>query len=367
MLNTSGRTRRAVAGVACIVMLVISMALSGCGNEEGKSSRGIRVERITRDDPAKRATAEQPEVAAIAPAIEEAEPEAERVSAADREVSYEEAEEAYFEKRYAEATELFGYYTDRKSENPWGFFMLGLSAWKAKDYETAERGFQTAIRLDPNHVKSWLGMSRVLLDTGRPLESLETTGRALEIDSGSNDAFRLQGRACHQLGRSEEAIDAYRRAIVIDINDAWSMNNLALILIEEGRFDEALAPLARATELRDDIAVFQNNLGMALEHTGHFKAAAEAYASAVKIDESYEKAYENQLRVEGVVEDPGRESIDLVSLAASFAESIPGWEVAGVEESAPAAALTVPESAATATGSIASINPADSIAGGNDR
>jgi len=34
------------------------------------------------------------------------------------------------EKRYDEAVRLFNTYTTEKPDNVWGFYMLGLSAWK---------------------------------------------------------------------------------------------------------------------------------------------------------------------------------------------------------------------------------------------
>jgi TolA-binding protein len=51
------------------------------------------------------------------------------------EVTYEMAESAFLEGRYEEAERLFTGYTDRRPENPWGYYMLGLSAWKAGELE----------------------------------------------------------------------------------------------------------------------------------------------------------------------------------------------------------------------------------------
>jgi tetratricopeptide (TPR) repeat protein len=241
-----------------------------------------------------------------------------------KEVTYEVAETAFLGKQYDEAVDLFTRYCERKGENPWGFYMLGLSAWKAKNYDKAEVAFGQALALDQRHVKSWINLSRVLLDTDRPAQALSKIDEALALDPESNAAYRLQGRAYHQLGQTENALDAYRQAIRIDDHDAWSMNNLALIHIEEGRFEEAVPPLARAVELRSDIAVFFNNLGMALESTGHFRAAAEAYEAALSLDGSYEKASANFARVDVVLEDPALEPVNLVAVAQRFVDEIEG-------------------------------------------
>ncbi len=245
-----------------------------------------------------------------------------------KEVSYEEAEQAFLEGRHDEAVDLFTRYTDRRSSNPWGFYMLGLSAWKAGEVEQAESAFERALELDPQHLKSWLNLARVRLDTSRPEAALEAIDEALAIDSESNVAGRLQGRAYHQLGQAEEAIDAYRRAILLDGGDVWSMNNMGLILIEEGRFEEALPPLARAVDLREDKAIFLNNLGIALENTGHYRAAEEAYKTAVAVDGTHEKAFVNLARAEGLEEDPSLGPVDLAELAQSFIDEVEGWREA---------------------------------------
>jgi tetratricopeptide (TPR) repeat protein len=252
-----------------------------------------------------------------------------------REVTYEEAEAAFADRNYTKAVDLFTRYTEHKTENPWGFYMLGLSAWKAADHERAEAAFERAIELDSDHVKSYINLSRSLLDAGRPTYALIRVHEALELDPGSGTALRLLGRVNHELGKNDEAIDAYRSAIQTDNEDAWAMNNLALILIEEGRYADALPAMARAVELRNDVAVIYNNLGMALEHAGDFRAASEAYDNALTIDGGYENAYANLTRAAGVVEDPNREPVDLQVAAQTFVEQIAGWGGAVVASDTP--------------------------------
>jgi len=141
-----------------------------------------------------------------------------------------------------------------------------------------------------------------------------------------------------------KAVDSYRKAIRIDNDHVWSMNNLGLIYIREGRFEEALPPLARAAVIRDDIAVFQNNLGMALENTGHYREAENAYAAAVTMDKSYDRAYNNLCRVELLEEGPVSESIDLAAIAESYIiriNSSEQSEVAGPVLPQPADSLAV--------------------------
>lgn len=316
--------------LSLLLWLAAAMTLA-CGGEGEQSAAGeARVERaVQAEQPSQPEPTYETDLAATE---EDASPESTTIEiepvAEPRVVSYEEAELAYTERRYGEAVELFGSYTERKPENPWGHYMLGLSAWKAGDFERAEMAFERALEIDAGHVKSLLNLGRVLLDTDRPEDALARIDEALELDSGSVDGLRLKGRAYHELGRPEDAIDANRQAILLNEEDVWSMNNMGLILIEQGRFQEALPPLARAVELRGDVAVFQNNLGMALENTGHFRAAEDAYRAAVTSDASHVVAQDNLTRVEVVKEDPNLEPVDLGQLARSFEDEVDGWREA---------------------------------------
>jgi tetratricopeptide (TPR) repeat protein len=240
-------------------------------------------------------------------------------------VTYQEAEAAYFERRYSEAVDMFTAYTERVTENVWGHYMLGLSALKAGLLERSEAAFNRALELNPNHVKSMLNLSRVLLETERSAEALAQLEVALDIDPASDDGYRLRGLAYLDLGRDDDAIDSFHEAISVNAEDAWSMNNLGLTLIRQGLFDDALYPLARATELRDDVAVFHNNLGIALERTGHYSAAAEAYGAVLAQDSVYDKASVSLARVARFKDDPSTTPVDLSALARQFVTEMEGW------------------------------------------
>ncbi len=233
-------------------------------------------------------------------------------------VTYEIAERAFLDGNYDDAVVLFTRYTENKPNNPFGHYMLGLSAWKDGRLDVAETEFKQSLLLDAGHVKSCLNLSRVLLEAHRPTEALSVLDRALEIDSTSGAAYRLKGNALTDLDRNDEAVVAYQNAIQLDPEDAWSMNNLAFIRIQQGRYDEAVPALARATELRKDVPVFYNNLGMALEHGGHYAAAAEAYGFAVSLDGSNTKAVQNHDRALTVRDDPSIPAVDLTALAREF-------------------------------------------------
>lgn len=240
--------------------------------------------------------------------------------------SFEEAEAAFRAKRYDEAVAGFAAYTTRRPSNPWGFYMLGLSSWKAGDLTSAEDAFRQALSLDSTHVKSYLNLSRVLLESGQPDSAMAYLDAVLRIDETLGEAYRLIGRVHDAKGELVEAVTAYHEALSLDSTDVWSMNNLGLVLIHQGAFDEALGPLAHAVVWSPEVATFQNNLGIALERTGHFRAAEDAYRAALVADSGFTKASVNLERVTALQEDPNIPPVDVQTLSEEFGKVIDAWQ-----------------------------------------
>lgn len=229
-------------------------------------------------------------------------------------VSFADGEAAYHAKNYAEAVTLFEQYIERRPANPWGHYMLGLSAWKSGDLVKSEQSFETALRIDPMHMKSLVNLSRVLIEQKRYDDAIAKLTTAGDVDSESPTVPRLMARAHSAKGDFDGAVDAYRRAIALDELDAWSMNNLGLLYFEHGFIEDALPYLAKAVQVKENVAAFHNNLGMALEHQGRFVAAATAYKGALEVDPAYKKAQQNLARVEAVKSGP-EEPLDVAALA----------------------------------------------------
>lgn len=237
-------------------------------------------------------------------------------------VTYAAAEAVYRDGDYGEAVRHFEAYVERRPDNPWGHYMLGLSAWKADRDERAVAAFETALERDPDHVKSLVNLGRVLLELERPEEARESVDRALAVDPASPDVLRLAGNVALELGETDRARRLYRRAVEADGSDAWSMNNLGLLSIREGSYGEALPPLARAVELRPDQPTFRNNLGAALERTGHPELASESYRIASEA--GHPTAGKSLDRVTPHVDGVGTDTLDLGELARRFVEEIEG-------------------------------------------
>src|SRR3989454_4880754 len=137
-----------------IIPCVIAACVAGaCGDKHSQSS----------DANAAEVTTVSPETSSVSTPTG---------SASAGTVSFDGAQTAYTEKRYDEALRLFTSYTSEHTDNVWGFYMLGLSAWKTGDRDAAVRAFTQALEKDSTHVKSRLNLSRVLIEQGKAQEAL---------------------------------------------------------------------------------------------------------------------------------------------------------------------------------------------------
>ena len=258
----------------------------------------------------------EPEVAVVSPAVEDV-PE-EVIAPEPRIVTYGMAEQAYFDGEFDLAADLFDQYTDEHSGNAWGFYMLGLSQWKAGDADVAEESFLAALELKPDHQKSLVNFGRVLIELDRSQEAQEQIEIALAVNPENNSARRVLGRIQHNAGQLEASAETYRVVLRTKQDDVWALNNLGLIRIEQERFADAVAPLAKAASLKSDVACIQNNLGVALERTRQYTLAGEAFASALSADADYEKAEISLARLENLTEAEDMVPVDLVAIAEGF-------------------------------------------------
>jgi Flp pilus assembly protein TadD len=316
-ITITERQREAIGQVIVGLVLFGAIVLTACDGPAGRTTSRT-------DDAGAVATARVTPPAETVPAAPLPEPEVPRV------VTYEESESAFRAGRYDEAARLFSRYVEITPENPFGYYMLGLSAWKNRDLAGAEAAFERALALDPDHVKSHLNLARVLLEVDRAEDALARVDTALTLDSMNNVAHRLRARALDGLDRVDEAIEEYRQAIALDETDVWSMNNLGVLYLQMGWPEEALYPLSRAVALDTTQVVFFNNLGMALEHTGRWGKAADVYRLAVAVDSAHARAVANLARVDGRPDDALVPPVDLALLAQEFAGWIGEWRKSDV-------------------------------------
>lgn len=234
--------------------------------------------------------------------------------------------DAYNAGRYREAAEMYAASLGGKTTDAHGWYMLGLSRWKAGDLTGAKDAFDTSIAVDGTFAKSYFNKARVLMDLKRAPEALEMVEKGRMLDSTSPDGLRLKARAQAESGDVEGAMTTYRELLVRDDADVWGLNNLGVLLLDRGQFEEALGPLARLVQVRSTSPLFQNNLGMALERSGYKVAALSHYEMAVQHDSTFTKAVKNLERLTVLVDASAPVEVNVMELAEQFRQKVKVWK-----------------------------------------
>ncbi len=210
--------------IVTVVLLVASLGAIGCSRRDRKNSKST-TESVEQTTPVK--TPSPPPVETSTGPVGHVPG---SVSAMPERPSFADGEAAYRARNYLQAVAIFEDYIDRKPGNGWGYYMLGLSAWKAGDFQKSEKAFDQALSIDPDHVKSLVNSGRLLIEQQRHVEALERLTLAAEVDPDSLEVQRLLASTHKANGNIEEAVAAYRRVIDLKDNDADAISQLALLL-----------------------------------------------------------------------------------------------------------------------------------------
>jgi TolB-like protein/Tfp pilus assembly protein PilF len=124
-----------------------------------------------------------------------------------------------------------------------------IATWYDRDWETAGREHQLAVRLDPNYATGRQFYSDFFLLIGRSAESRAEICKALELDPVSLPVHSQAGLTYYFSGDYERAAQMNRKALELVPEYVPARGRLAKCLLMMGKRAEALAEGRRAQEL----------------------------------------------------------------------------------------------------------------------
>jgi Flp pilus assembly protein TadD len=129
----------------------------------------------------------------------------------------------------------------------------------------------------------------VLLELGRPEESLSHLQTALKIDPENGEAHYNLGNTLLQMGQANEAVAEYMQALKINPNDTEALNNMAWILatwpdarVRDGAKTVELAERADSLT-RGKSQVISATLAAAYAEAGRFAEAVKTGQRALQL------------------------------------------------------------------------------------
>ena len=129
------------------------------------------------------------------------------------------------------------------------FFIEGLHALEANNFQAAETQFAQSLAIMPDRVSTLNNLAAVKIRLEKFAEAEALARKAVALDEESAEAWSSLGIALAKLNRHEEAIQSHSRAIEANSNNAKACLNKALCLLELERYAEALAACEQALDL----------------------------------------------------------------------------------------------------------------------
>lgn len=140
----------------------------------------------------------------------------------------------------------------------------GEASLAVDDFDAAIGFLGRAAEQAPNDARVKLGLARVYLRSGRPVEAIPLFNAALSSGAPSGDILTDQALAFDMIGDQPSAQAVYARALELDPDDKEARRRLALsqaISGNEAAFQSALSPLL---EERDTAAFRARAFGLAI-------------------------------------------------------------------------------------------------------
>ena len=171
-----------------------------------------------------------------------------------------------------------------------------LEHYQRGRYSDAEKLAVSITEEFPDHPFGWKVLGTVLRRTGRIIEAVNASQKAIALSPKDAESYYNLGNALKELGRLDEAEAIYMRAISLKVDYAEPHNNFGVTIQELGRLDEAEASYRHAIALKPDYFEAHYNLGVTLKDLGRLKEAEVSLKQAIALKSDYSGAHSNLLK-----------------------------------------------------------------------
>ncbi len=143
------------------------------------------------------------------------------------------------------------------------------------DWQTASKGFQKAIRLNPSYATAYQRYSLYLIAMGRIDESFEQINKARELDPLSISINTSYGWRLYLARQYDRAIEQLRTTLEMDPGYEWAHLILGQAYEQKGQLDLAISELRKASDLSHQSPLMVSALAHAHALSGNQAKAQE--------------------------------------------------------------------------------------------
>ncbi|HHP7244822.1 MAG TPA: tetratricopeptide repeat protein, partial [Elainellaceae cyanobacterium] len=196
--------------------------------------------------------------------------------------------------------------------------LLGLIAYRRKQFVEAIAWYQQALELDPTDITLQVNLGNAYLRQGKPARAIPCYRQAAHV-SGNPMVYNNLGVALKSENRYAEAIAYYQQALVHHPNYVDTHYNLANALRDQAQFEDAVHHYQQAISIRPDYVDAWNNLANVFKDVNQIDEAIACYRHALSLNPNHASAHHNL----------GYALLLLGELKPGFAEYEWRWQVKG--------------------------------------
>jgi protein O-GlcNAc transferase len=157
-----------------------------------------------------------------------------------------------------------------------------IEAEKAGDIDVAQRQYQRAREMRPQHLETAERFTRFLIAQQRPEEAVAEAKQFLDQSLNELRGYHLLAEAQVAAGDLAGAHETLSQRIELEGTDAEAFARRGEIAVKQKKFEDGLVDIRRAIDMSPDKPEFRVMLGKALQEAGDLDAAAKELAAVVK-------------------------------------------------------------------------------------
>ncbi len=171
-------------------------------------------------------------------------------------------------------------------------FLLGESALRRQNWESAAEQLQRCLVLNPNFDNAMTGLARALVKLGRVDEARNWLNKALQNNPQNYRAWYQQGLLDTD-SNTTAAQSAFEKTIAIQPNFSAGQRELGMLLFQQKQFAAAAPHLEKSIELGLEDARLHNFLGICYNRTNLTLKAVREFQRAIELDPKLAEAHLN--------------------------------------------------------------------------
>lgn len=167
--------------------------------------------------------------------------------------------------------------SEKKQQSLFTLLHEGDTAKDNGDFETAEKKYITAIKIDPKNADAYRGLAEVYSKQEQLDEAKETYKFVLHLKPHDDEILVKLAEIFEEEGDTKEAIEYYQKAVLAKDSYPHRFVKLAELLGSIGEYETALEAISQAVELEPNNPKYLDILAEMSIMSGDKETAEEAY------------------------------------------------------------------------------------------